>query len=55
MSVQKVKKSMKNKKLLDVYSEISKPNVAVTTMYLRVAEDGEVIVVSCEYEEVVSS
>jgi hypothetical protein len=54
-SLQKVKKSMKNKKLLDVYSEITKTNVTVTSMVLRVTEQGEVIVDSCEYEEVVSS
>lgn len=50
-SVKKTKKGVKNKKLSDVYSEISKPNVTVTSMYLRVTEKGEVIVESCEYEE----
>jgi hypothetical protein len=54
-SLQKVKKSMKDKKLLDVYSEISKPNTTVTSMVLRVTEKGEVIVDSCEYEEVVTT
>jgi hypothetical protein len=54
-SLQKVKKSMKNKKLLDVYGEINRPDVTVTSMVLRVTEAGEVIVESCEYEEVVTT
>jgi len=50
-----VKKSISNKRLLDVYGEINRPNVVVRSMVHRVTEKGEVIVDSCEYEEVVTS
>jgi hypothetical protein len=50
-----IKKSISNKKLIDIYSEINRPNVTVTSMVLKVTKKGEVIVESCEYEEVVSS
>jgi len=53
--IKTVKKRVSNKRLLDVYEEINRPGVFVTSMRLKVTKEGEVIVESCEYEEVVTS
>jgi len=53
--VKKVKKLTKNTRLLDVYGELTRPNVAVLRMVLRVDEEGVVIVDECSYEEEVTT
>ena len=54
--VKKVKKSIpKGTKLLDVYNVLNRPNVAVTKMFLKVLEDGTVVIDECEYEEVTTA
>jgi hypothetical protein len=52
---EKTKKKIVKKKLMDVYGELTRPNVVVTKMYLKVLSDGTVTVEECEYEEQVSS
>ena len=49
--IEKIKKSIKNKKLLDVINDLMKSNVTVSKMFLKVNQDGSVDIVECEYEE----
>ena len=51
MSVGKTKKSIKGKKLMDMFSELARPNVTVSRMLLKVLDDGTVVIEDCEYEE----
>jgi hypothetical protein len=41
----------KNLVLLDVYRELTKPNVTVTKMSLKVLDDGTVVIDECQYIE----
>jgi len=46
-----IKKSIRNKKLIDVLPELARASVSVSRMSLRVLGDGTVIVEECEYIE----
>jgi len=51
MNYKKTSKTIKRKKLLEVYDELTKGNVTVKYISYKVLEDGSVEVVECEYEE----
>jgi len=46
---------IKDKKLLDIYGDISKSDIYVTRMVLKVNQNGDVEVVEAEYQEVVEA
>jgi len=50
-----IRKAIRGRKLLEVYSELTKPNVRVLRQHLKVLPNGEVEVVECVYEELQQS
>jgi hypothetical protein len=50
MSTKVEARRVKGGRLLDLLTEVMRPNVRVKSMTLRVTETGEVEVVDCEYE-----